>query len=128
MISLFVALLVIVVLAFVLGWHLFIPIIGGIVAFTVTAWAWLVATVIALCVAIMLAFIFTGTGIFVLGILAFIWTVLAIIFFPVLFPIIAPIFLIFLFISYMRRRSREKEIRRKQENDKTSGNKNNWVM
>jgi hypothetical protein len=84
----------------IIGWHLFFPFLGAVIAFTAGAWATLIASVIILCVAILLAFVFAGAGIFIFGIMAFVWVIIAIALFPIIFPIVAPLFIIFLFISY----------------------------
>jgi len=107
--SAFFTFLLVLALAVVLGWHFGLPLLGGLIAITSGAWAILIASVIFLCVAIMLIFIFTGTGIFILSIFAFIWTAIAIALFPVLLPIIAPIFIIFMLISYMRRKRKRED-------------------
>ena len=84
----------------VISWHVFMALVGGALIIGTTAWGVVVGTVFALCVGILLLFLFTGIGILLLGLFAAIWTIVAIVLFPVLFPILAPIFIIFLVISY----------------------------
>lgn len=99
------------ILAVIIGWHMFFPLLGAaVIAFTATAWGVLLASVIVLCVAIMLIFIFAGAGFFIIGIGAFVWVVLAIALFPIIFPIVAPLFIIFLFLSYWQRRRNRKNL------------------
>lgn len=93
-----------ILLALVIGWHLIFPILGGVIAITSIAWLVIVGSITAFCIAILLLFVFTGVGIFVLGIFVLIWIVIAVVLFPFLFPILIPIFIIFLFISVLRRR------------------------
>jgi len=88
----------------IIGWHLFFPFLGALIVFTAGAWAALIVSVVILCVAILLAFVFAGAGIFIFGIIAFIWVILAITLFPIIFPVVAPLFIIFLFISYFCRK------------------------
>lgn len=105
-----IVLLVLLGLAFIIGWHLLFPIVGGIIAFTALAWGILLASIVIFCVAILLVFIFTGTGVFVLGVFAFVWMILAVIFFPIIFPVILPLFILFLLVSYFHRRKRRLEM------------------
>lgn len=95
---------IIILLALVIGWHLIFPILGGVIAITATAWLVIVASIVAFCIAILLLFILTGAGIFILAIFALIWIIVAVVLFPILFPILVPLFILFLFISYLRRR------------------------
>lgn len=100
---------IVILIALVVGWHLIFPILGGVIAITATAWIFIVGSIAAFCIAILLLFIFTGVGIFVLGIFALIWTVIAVVLFPFLFPILIPLFIIFLFISLLRRKQTTSE-------------------
>ena len=88
----------------VIGWHLFFPILGGVIAITATVWVALLTVVIAFAVGTLFLFIATGIGIFILGGFGVIAAILAIIFFPVLFPILLPLLVVFLFISFFRRK------------------------
>ncbi len=97
-----------VILGVIFGWFFFFPILGSVIALTAQAWAILVTSVVVFCVAVMLAFVIAGSGIFMLAIGAFIWTLLAILLFPVIFPILVPLFIIFLFISFIARRLKRK--------------------
>lgn len=92
----------------VISWHVFVALLGGALIIGTTAWGVVVGTVFAMCVAILLLFLFTGLGILLLGLFAAVWTIIAIALFPVLFPILAPIFIIFLVISYFCRRQEKK--------------------
>ena len=106
MLALFTAIIILIALAF--GWYFAFPILGGIITLTALVWGALILSVVVFCVAILLIFIFTGTGIFVLTIGALIWALLAVIFFPIMFPVIIPLLIILLFISYYRHRQLKK--------------------
>ena len=95
---------ILILLVLVVGWHLLFPLMGGVIAITATAWLVIVGSIAAFCIGILLLFIFTGVGIFIMGLLALIGTVVAIVLFPILFPILLPLFVVFLFVSYIRRR------------------------
>lgn len=95
---------ILILLALVIGWHLLFPLMGGVIAITAAAWFVIVGSIAAFCIGILLLFVFTGIGIFIMGLLALIGTIAAIIFFPLLFPILLPLFIVFLFVSYIRRR------------------------
>ena len=105
--ALFVSLFLLV--ALVVGWHFLFPIADGMVSITTGIWSFVVATVVIYCVAILLLFIFTGIGIFVLGIFATVWFAIAIALFPIAFPIFIPLLITVLFISYVRRRQLKKK-------------------
>lgn len=100
----------VIILALMLGWHLAFPIIGGIIALSGVAWGLLVATIAVFCLGVMGLFLFSGIGLIFLVIIGLIWTVLAIAFFPILFPIVAPLFIILLFASYHRRKQLKKNL------------------
>jgi hypothetical protein len=104
----------IILLITTLGWHLLFGIFAGAVAITAAVWGVVVASVVALCVATLLLFILTSTGMLIVGLLAFVWTVLAIVFFPVVLPVLAPLFIIFLFVSYVRGKQKRKAAQNKQ--------------
>ena len=93
-----------VMLVLLVAWHLLLPILGIAVAVGVGAWAVIVGSVVAFCVAVFLFFLFSGIGSFIVGIFAFVWMIFAITLFPFLFPILMPLLIIVLFIGYVRRR------------------------
>lgn len=95
---------IVILLALVIGWHLIFPILGGVIAITATAWLVIIGSIVAFCIGILLLFILTGAGIFVLAIFVLIGMIIAVVLFPILFPILIPLFILFLFISYLRRR------------------------
>lgn len=59
--------------------------------------------VVLFCVAILLAFVFAGVGLIVLGCLALVGVILAAIAFPFLLPILVPLFIVWLVCSLARR-------------------------
>lgn len=94
-----------IILALIIGWHLLFPLLGlSLAALTTSAWSFVIATIGVLSIAILLLVLFTGMGVFILGLFAFVWALLAILLFPILFPIIAPLMVILLFIRFLARR------------------------
>lgn len=99
----------IVMLGLVIGWHILFPLlIGGAIIVTAGAWGFIIATILLFCFCTLLVFIVTGIGALILGLLFLIWAAIAIVLFPILFPIIIPLFIIFLFVSYFRRKEKNK--------------------
>jgi len=92
---------ILLILILVVGWHLILPILGLTIAFTATVWGVVVATIVILSIAIILFFIFTGIGMLILGLIAFVWAIVAIGLFPFLFPLIAPIIILLILIAYL---------------------------
>ncbi|CAN5470569.1 hypothetical protein BH10PSE19_BH10PSE19_02400 [soil metagenome] len=90
-----------------IGWFVWFPLVGGVIVITAAMFVPLAIFVVMLCMAILLVFLATGVGIFVLGAGAFVWTLAAIILFPIFFPVMVPIFIVFLFICYFLSRKRE---------------------
>lgn len=99
---------VVIILVLVIGWHFVFPLLGLTIGITAGVWGVIVGTITAICIAIILFFVFTGIGIFILGLLAFIWGLVAIALFPVIFPIIVPLLVILLLIGFIVRKRREK--------------------
>ena len=85
--SLFIAIAIMLLL--VVGWHILLGILGITFAITASAWGVIVGTIVAISVAILLFFVFSGIGIFVVGLLAFIWAIVAIVLFPIFFSIVS---------------------------------------
>jgi len=67
------------------------------------AWSFILTLVILFCVAILLAFVFVGVGLIVLGSLALVGLILAAIAFPFLLPILIPLFIVWVFCSIVCR-------------------------
>jgi len=66
--------------------------------------AGLVVALIALfCAAILLAFVFAGIGVFVLGCFVFIGVILALLAFPFLLPLLIPLAILWMFVAISRR-------------------------
>lgn len=101
--------LAIIILVLVVGSHLLLPLFGVVVAMTAIAWAFLVGTIVLFSLGVLLFFLLPWIAILVLCVFAFVWLVVAIALFPFLFPILAPIFIIFLFVAFMRRRSTKEQ-------------------
>ena len=62
-----------------------------------------VAVVAMFCAAIVLAFVFAGIGVLVLGVLVLAGLLVALIMFPFLLPLLIPLFIVWLFIAIVRR-------------------------
>lgn len=97
----------IILLILVVGWHLLLPMLGiTVAAFSATYFNAAMATIIIICIATLLFFVFTGIGIVLLGIAAVIWSLIAIILFPLLFPIVLPALLLMIVVGMILKRSR----------------------
>lgn len=94
-----------IMLALIVAWHLMLPLLGITIAVTGAIWGVAVATIVLLCVATLLFFIFTGLGVFVLGFFVFAWTLAAMILFPLLFPLLLPVLLVMILIGIISRNS-----------------------
>jgi len=66
-------------------------------------WGFILALVILFCVAILLAFVFAGVGLIVLGCLALVGLILAAIASPFLLPLLIPLFIVWIFCSIARK-------------------------
>jgi hypothetical protein len=69
-------------------------------------WGLLVAAVALFCVAILLAFVFAGVGLFILGVLVLAGLLAAWLAFPFLLPLLIPLFLVWIFVAAVRRGNR----------------------
>lgn len=94
----------IVMLILVVAGHIILPLLGISIAITAGIWSIASATIVLLCVATLLFFVFTGIGVLALGLFAFIWTIGAIVLFPLLFPILIPLLLLMLMIGLIARK------------------------
>ena len=97
-----------------LAWALFIG--GDVISITINGreitgpfdaiigiWSFILMLVILFCIAILLAFVFAGIGLIVLGCLAFVGLILAAIAFPFLLPVLIPLFIVWVFCSIVCR-------------------------
>ena len=75
----------------------------------VGGWGLVITTVVLFCVAILLAFVFAGVGLVVLGVLALVGLILAGIAFPFLLPLLIPLFIVWAFCAGVRRGKQAKE-------------------
>jgi len=73
----------------------FAPLIG--------AWSFILTLVILFCIAILLAFVLAGVGLIILGIIALVGLILAVIAFPFLLPLLIPLFIVWVFCSIVCR-------------------------
>lgn len=90
-------------LILLLSFHLLFPLLGISLVISATIWGVAIATIFLICVATMLFFLFSGVGIFILGLIVLGWTLIAIILFPLLFPIVIPVLLLMLLIGLISR-------------------------
>jgi hypothetical protein len=95
-----------IMLGLVAAWHFFLPMLGITLAVSAGVWGVAIASVVLICVATLLFFIFTGIGAFILGLFVFVWTVLAIVLFPLLFPVLIPILLLMLVVALIARKKK----------------------
>lgn len=94
---------VLVMLALILLWHLLLPALGVGIVLSSTVLGVAIANIILICIAAMFFFFLTGTIIMIFGVLVLIWTIAAVILFPVLFPILIPVLLLAFLIGYFAR-------------------------
>jgi len=95
---------ILIILGLVIGWYFLFPVLGLTLAVGAGVWGFVVASIVVLCLTIPLFFIVAGVGIIVLGLFAFVWTVLVITLFPILFPILIPLLVVVLLIALLRRK------------------------
>lgn len=89
------------------AWHVLLPALGiSLVALTAGVWNIAVATIVIICVATLLFFIFTGIGVLILSMFVLIWTIVAIVLFPLLFPIVLPALILMLVIGLILRKKK----------------------
>ena len=72
------------------------------------AWGIVVAAVALFCVAILLAFVFAGVGLVILGSLAFFGIAFVAVAFPFLLPLLIPLFIVWAFCAGMNRGRRNR--------------------
>ncbi|MCB1828388.1 MAG: hypothetical protein KDH94_08160 [Coxiellaceae bacterium] len=94
----------VVMLILLIGWHLIVPALGIAVVLTAAVWGIVLASVALLAIGILLFYVFSGIGIFIICGLGFLWFLGAIIFFPFLFPFLVPLLILLLFVGFARRK------------------------
>ena len=72
-------------------------------------WDLILTTVILFCVAILLAFVFAGVGLVILGTLSFVAVILTAVLLPFLLPLVIPLFIVWVFCAILRRDKAEKK-------------------
>ncbi|OGT48462.1 MAG: hypothetical protein A3E82_03960 [Gammaproteobacteria bacterium RIFCSPHIGHO2_12_FULL_38_11] len=93
-----------VMLALLVAWHFVFPLLNISMNVTADILGVAVGSIVIICVATLLFFIFTGIGIFILGVGVFIWTILTIALFPLLFPILIPVLLLMLMVGLIAKK------------------------
>lgn len=83
--------------------QLFIPIFAGTIILGTWALIWLIGSVVAFCAFIMAVFIAGPIILYVLVAFAGVWLVAALFMLPFMFPILLPLFVVMLFLMYIRR-------------------------
>jgi len=66
-------------------------------------WGTILSAVILFCVAILLAFVFAGVGLLIVGCLALVGIILIAVALPFLLPLIVPLFIVWVFCAIFRR-------------------------
>lgn len=66
-------------------------------------WELVLTTVVLFCVAILLAFVFAGVGLVILGSLSFVAVILTAVALPFMLPLIIPLFIVWIFCAISRR-------------------------
>lgn len=93
-----------ILLLLIIGGHIALALFTGTAVIGFGVWGLLVASVFFFSLSILLLFILTWAGAIVIGIIAAIWTVVAIFLFPILLPVLLPLLIILFFVSYIRRK------------------------
>ena len=93
-------------LILVAAWHVLLPLLDISIAITASVWGIAIATIVLICIATLLFFVFTGIGVLILGGFVFVWTILAIILFPLLFPALIPILLLMLVVAIISKKKK----------------------
>ncbi len=78
-------------------------VISGPLGFAVGLWGMILTVVILFCVAILLAFVFAGVGLVILGVLAFVGVILIAVSLPLLLPLMIPLFIVWVFCAMLRK-------------------------
>ncbi len=95
---------IILILLSVVGFYLLLPLLGIAIVMSATAWGVVVTTIVLFAIAILLFFVIPGILVILLSLFALGWTIVAIVLFPFLFPLVMPVFIILLAIAYLARR------------------------
>ncbi len=62
----------------------------------------IIATIVLFCVGILLAFVFTGVGLLLVGVFAFVLIVLAAVLLPFIIPLLIPLFILWMFCCIVK--------------------------
>ncbi|EDP45843.1 hypothetical protein [Rickettsiella grylli] len=98
-----------ILLLLIMGGHIALALFTGAAVISFSVWGFLVASVFFFSLSILLLFILTWAGVLIIGAIAALWTIVAIILFPILLPVLLPLLIILFFISYVRRKQNPKE-------------------
>ena len=63
----------------------------------------LTLSVIAMCAAVLLFFLFTGIAMVIIGVLTLVGVVVGVLFFPFLFPVLIPLLIVMAVVAFLRR-------------------------
>lgn len=99
----------IIILLVIFAAHMAVPLVAGAITLSVGIWTFLIASVVAFCILMVLGFVFTGIGLMVAGGTGLAWLLITLVLFPFLLPILLPLFLVAIFISYVNKRRASKE-------------------
>jgi len=90
--------------------HMFLPVVAGAIAVGTGMWLIMIFSIIAFSVIIMGVFIATSMGVVVLAVIGAAWLIASLVLFPLVFPVLLPLFIVFLFMIFVRRRRYKKRI------------------
>ena len=93
-------------LVLVLGFHILLPLLGISVIISANMWGVAITTVVIMCIASLLFFVFTGVAMILIGVCAGLFVILAVTIFPLLFPLLAPLLLLMIAIAFLIRRKK----------------------
>lgn len=95
---------ILIMIGLVVLWHLFFPILGGVIAISAMLWMVILGSIIAFSIFILLVFILTTISVFVLPIIGLIGFIFLCALFPILFPLLLPLLIILWIVAILRKR------------------------
>ena len=98
-------LLILLILLVIGGWHFVFAFLGGVLIIGATGILIAIASIVIFCIALLTSLSLPGMAVLMVGAVFAIWTIIAIILSPILFPIVLPLFIIFAYISARQRKT-----------------------
>ncbi|MDP3559106.1 MAG: hypothetical protein Q8R79_01965 [Legionellaceae bacterium] len=96
--------LILLILLLVIGWHFIFALLGGVLIIGAVGIFLAIASIMMFCVAVLISVSLPGTVALIIGGVFAIWTVVAIVLAPILFPIVLPLFIIYAVLSTRQRK------------------------